>query len=224
MLIKENPKLYNVYYKTTDKLKKLTTKYSWLLIVIVAIVFAILINSFYNNYKITSYNQKILDLVNKEIDMLNQNSAEEFDYVKLKELYSDTNLPQTTKSFAGLNLAKYYKKNNKFTEARGIYEEIYKNEKDLFIKDLSGLNLLSLYISDEYSENKISTLFNELNKAQNPLINLTIEQYSLYLLEKNNKEEAKEMFKLILKDENLSGTLLGRIMEYNKIYKLELKF
>ena len=161
-----------------------------LFILIFIIIFSTLFINLYKNNKLSKYNEKIYYALN------GNNKIQD-----LEKLYNDNSIPRISKTFAGFSLIDLYT-NDKNKEE--ILKEIYKNEKDLFFKNYAGISILSMEINkNNYNKEYIESLIIELDKKDNPLINLFLEQKALYLVKENKKEEAKKIFiNLLLTNEN----------------------
>jgi hypothetical protein len=137
------------------------------------------------------------------------------DLTDLENLYNKKSIPQTSKTFVGLKLVSMYKKDgNNPDRITSVYEDIFKNEKDVFFKNYAGLNLLISKINQEnYSAAEISELILVLENKENPLLNLVMEQKALFLMRENRKEDAKNILKDLAKKE-IDIYLRERIDEY----------
>ena len=159
-------------------------------ILILVFIFGSLFITLYKNNKLSNYNEKIYYALN------GNNKIQD-----LEKLYNDNSIPRISKTFAGFSLVDLY---SNIENKENILKEIYENEKDLFFKNYAGISILSMEINkNNYNKEYIESLIIELDKKDNPLINLFLEQKALYLVKENKKEEAKKIFiNLLLANEN----------------------
>ena len=159
-------------------------------ILILVFIFGSLFITLYKNNKLSNYNEKIYYTLN------GNNKIQD-----LEKLYNDNSIPRISKTFAGFSLVDLY---SNIENKENILKEIYENEKDLFFKNYAGISILSMEINkNNYNKEYIESLIIELDKKDNPLINLFLEQKALYLVKENKKEEAKKIFiNLLLANEN----------------------
>ncbi len=159
-------------------------------------------------HKMRSYNQQlftIIETIKNPID-------------DLLVLYNNNKINQKNRTFVGFALAKAYKKQNNMLEAEKIYFQIFTNEEDQFLKNLAGLNILSLLIEDNSDQKRIEQMYTSLNNNKNSLLDLVKEQYALYNFKNGRKQEAVQLLKSIKRTQINSG-LIERISEYQKVYK-----
>lgn len=119
----------------------------------------------------------------------------------------------------GFNLAQNYLKNNKTEDARKIYNEIFENENDKFLKYLAGLYLINITTNEEDFEKDIRTLYNKMNVPDNMLIDFVNEKFAIYLIEHGKKDEGKNILKSV---KNSNQDAKDRLDIYNKMYDLNL--
>lgn len=219
-MFKDSPKIYETYYNVFYKIKGFFGKFYIVLITLFALLCFYGFFKITNNIKIKKDNQKILQLINNDVNQLNKDVVDRIDYKKLEELYSSsTNFKQISKTFIGFNLAQDYSRNNKVEDARKIYSEIFENENDKFLKYLAGLYLLNIATNEEDFEKDIRNLYKKMNMSDNMLIDLVNEKLAIYLIEHGKKDEGKNILKKI---KNPSQEAKNRLDIYNKMYNLYL--
>ena len=170
------------------------------LIIFLGILFYIFLNIYKSN-KIQSYNDKLFEILESE------DQKEE-----LKKMYFNNKIPRISKTLAGLNLVAILD-NNENEIMEEIYNDIFKNEKELFFKYYAGLNLLVLKINLNRDNKEIEDLLRLLEDSKNPLLNLVLEQKALFLKSQGKNEESKNIFNELLKS-NLDINFTNRINQY----------
>lgn len=123
-------------------------------------------------------------------------------------------------SMAGMKLANLYRINGEPEKAIGTYGEIYRKEKDIFMRDLAGLSMLNIMINqaDESSYDNIERLYQELKNSQNPLLPLVMEQYAMFEIQRGNISEAMEVLRNIMRLDNVDGETADRVDRLLSIY------
>ena len=219
-MFKDSPKVYEIYYNVFYKIKAFFDRFYAVFIIIIALLCFYGLFKINNSIKIKKDNQEILQLINNNVNQLNKDVVDKIDYAKLKKLYnSDNKFKQKSKTFMGFNLAQNCLKNNKTEDARKIYNEIFENENDKFLKYLAGLYLINITTNEEDFEKDIRTLYNKMNVPDNMLIDFVNEKFAIYLIEHGKKDEGKNILKNI---KNSNQDAKDRLDIYNKMYDLNL--
>ena len=165
------------------------------IVLVALVIFSIIFVNFYRDNKLENYNNKIYEA-------LNSNNKTE----NLEKIYNDSSTPRISKTIAGFNLVDLYTDDDK---KETILKEIYEGEKDLFFKYYSALAIFTIEINKNNLNNDyLNQLIKFLEKEENPLIDLFLEQKALYLIKMDKKEEADRILNSILnsgEDENLKN-------------------
>lgn len=135
---------------------------------------------------------------------------------ELTKLYNDRDIPNTSKTLVGLNLIAQYEQNNQNIDSMAkIYEEIFRAEKDLYLRYYAGLNLLILKLNaDESNAESVENLMGELDKEENPLRDLVMEQKVLLKIKTAKYEEANTLLNELLSRKDLNEYLRERLNNY----------
>ena len=164
-------------------------------VLIALVIFSIIFVNFYRDNKLENYNNKIYEALNSNNKIEN-----------LEKIYNDSSTPRISKTIAGFNLVDLYTDDDK---KETILKEIYEGEKDLFFKYYSALAIFTIEINKNNLNNDyLNQLMKFLEKEENPLRDLFLEQKALYLIKIDKKEEADKILNSILnssEDENLKN-------------------
>lgn len=164
-------------------------------VLVALVIFSIIFVNFYRDNKLENYNNKIYEALNSNNKIEN-----------LEKVYNDNSTPRISKTIAGFNLIDLYTDNNK---KETILKEIYEDEKDLFFKYYSALAIFTIEINkNNLDDDYLNQLMGFLEKEENPLKDLFLEQKALYLIKTDKKGEADKILNNILnssEDENLKN-------------------
>lgn len=196
-------------------------------------------NFFYNNFKYIliiilfissfflvrflaqSYKKNQLQIYNSLIfkSLASDKPAEE-----LEKLYADTKSPSVSRTLTGINLIGQYTGNSQNRERIiQIYNDIFDNEKDLYFKYYSGLNLLIFILNDKnISDEKIEELIIKLENEENPLLNLVQEQKILFFIKLKKYNEAKILLENLSANKNLNRYFKDRLNYYSDYIQTKL--
>ena len=193
-----------------DKVKKfILNNLNTIIIVsisIIVILLATLFINLYHNNKINNYNNKIYSAI------ISNNKISE-----LEKIYNNKSTPRISKTFTAIKLIEEYNLKNNKEQIINLYTEIFNNEKDIFFKNYAGLNLLIIKIDEKELEiNYINNLFNKLEKENNPLYDMVLEQKAIFYLKQNKKDDAKTILNNLLRRNLISKE---RIEQYLKLLK-----
>lgn len=180
--------------------KNVNTIITIISIIVLASIFYMFL-TIYKSNKIQKYNDKIFKILESE------NQKEQ-----LKKMYLDKKTPRISKTFIGLNLVTILD-NDENEMVENIYNDIFKNEKELFLKYYAGLNLLVLKINLNKNDKEIEDLLKLLENNKNPVLNLVLEQKALFLNNQGKEKESKKIFNELLKN-NLDKNFTDRINQY----------
>lgn len=127
-------------------------------------------------------------------------------------------------SFQMLSLMKkatILQEQDKSEEAIVIYNEIANNSSfDLAFRELARLFIAHRMIEDNSEDSaKIEQILMELSSERHPWRFSAMELHGLYLLEKNKKKEASEIFKMLKADKITPSSTKKRIEKIEKIVR-----
>ncbi len=189
------------------------------------VIFCIAFASF-KSAQITKYSALFQEAITQH-EMRNYQQANE----SFKKIFEAKFSPSEIKSFAGLRYAAGLLDQDKKSEAAKVYEEISKCFScDQYLKNLSALLLVKLWMSDEaqISSENLPEKIRKIENSATILRNQIAEQRGILQLQKNNLAESYKIFDLISKSQQASQSVKSRAQDYlniiiSKGYKQELQ-
>jgi predicted negative regulator of RcsB-dependent stress response len=140
---------------------------------------------------------------------------------EFERIYYSKKTPRVSKTLSGMMLSREYYRAQDFPNLVKINEEILKNEKDVVLRNLSGLNIIHIKLNQPKLDTiYLDDLFKKLDNRKNPFLNVVREKKGIYYIKQNEKEKAKEVFDGLLSVENSDENLKNRINDYIKVMEL----
>ncbi|MDR2077803.1 MAG: hypothetical protein LBP39_02440 [Rickettsiales bacterium] len=154
--------------------------------------------------RIQSYNRRIF------LSLSSENTKEE-----LEKIYVGKRTPAISRTFSGLSLVGEYIKNQRYDRIVEIYERIFDQEKDIYLRYYAGLNLLIARLNEENIDfEQINKLFSKMENRENPLLSLVLEQKALFFLKQKKYVVASEIINDILKRNDIDEHFRDRLNKY----------
>ncbi|MDR2777899.1 MAG: hypothetical protein LBB13_00115 [Rickettsiales bacterium] len=191
-----------------ENIKNFLVKYYKYIMTIAAVVFIYRIVSFsmktVERNKIQSYSRRIF------MSLSSERPAEE-----LEKIYREKHTPPVSRTFSGLNLIGEYIKSHQYDKVVEIYENIFNQEKDVYLRYYAGLNLLIARLNEEkLNLEEIDKLFSKMENEENPLLNLVLEQKALFFLRQKKYVVASEIINDLLKQNEVNDYFRDRLNRY----------
>lgn len=195
-----------------DKIKKFIINNINKIVVFCIVILLTFISYFligvYKDNKIEKYNNKVHFALNSN-NVINE----------LNSIYNEKSVPRITKTFVGLKLVEQYN-NNDNDKIKLIYEDIFENEKEVFLKYYAGLNLIMLELNkSDLDTSIIDNLINEQSNNINPLQDMVLEQKAIFLMRQNKNDDAKNIINSLLERNKENKNMSERLNKYAELIK-----
>ena len=203
----------------SDNLKKLIAKNSKILVVIAGLVVVGAISFFIFNAYQKSQEAKFSEILQQSI--VDQKSGDlEKTKETLKKIVETKSAPKNIKALATLRYAALLLDEGKNSEAVALYQEINQCKGcDAYIKDLGGLLVVKVWISDEteFQKDDLLARIEKIEVGSKDLKNQISEQKALVQMHKNNLDKAYLTFESLAKNPEAEEGLKKRAEEGMKI-------
>lgn len=200
-----------------DQWKKLISSKAALRLAVAAVVLAVVFVG------VSSYNKKqeakFSEILHQSL--INQQAGEVAKAREnLKTIYEAKSAPSGVKSLASLRYAALFLEEGNKTEAAKIYAEVNDcSSCDDYVKDLAGLLLVKVWISDpvEMQKEDLSARIEKIENSAKTLRHNIAEQRAFLEMQKNNLEKSFFIFESIKKSPDASEALKARATDGMKL-------
>lgn len=199
----------------SEQIAKFFAKNSKIIFSAVIAVLTILVVYFIFNLYQKSQEEKYSEIL--QLSIIDEQSGN-FDKAKetLKNIVDNKSVPNGVRSIASLRYAAFLFNEGKKSEALDVYQSLNScSSCDAYIKDLAGLLMVKIWVSDE-AESQKADLFDRITKIEKNSSELKyeiIEQRAIAEMQKNELGKAYDSFNSIVNNPELPRALQTRAKE-----------
>lgn len=198
-----------------EKITKFLSKNSKVIISLVVVITTILVSYFVFKIYQKSQQEKYSEIL--QISIIDEQKGElEKAKESLKEIVDNKSVPSGVRSIASLRYAAFLYNEGKKSEALEIYKNLNDcSSCDPYIKDLSGLLMIKIWIADdsEVQKSDLADRIAKIEKNSSELKYEIIEQKAIFELQQNNLQQAYDSFNSIINNPEVSKNLQARAKE-----------